>query len=678
MRRLCFVFLVMAGTVPGLWGGSPAGDDAGQRRDVYVAGDSAKVKPALIPLPPGAVRPEGWLRDWATAASHGITGHLDEYNATFGEAWKGYAFSARGARPDGTGWPLEQSSYWLDGAVRLAYILDDKDLIAKVSKRLDLVVAGVLHGGDSFIYWRPKSVLGDEFDSWAHSHMGRALVAYYQATGKPEILEALVKTYRDYPLPELPPRFDAVTGAVNIDPMIDTYLMSGDRKVLENIEAYARRASFRSTVAQWRKGEISPGHNVIFYEDIRVPALLYPWTADPQDLGATVQAIAWNDRNNLLPMGLSSGEEWQAGIGATRNVETCNVAASMWTFLWMLRITGERGYADRIEEIFFNAGSAPVDRDFKTMCYYQSPNRYSLALPEEEPANPGKGAYQFTNIGHPVLCCVGNLNRVIPNYVQHMWMATPDRGLAAALYGPAEVHSTVAGGVGVEIRAQTSYPFEENIRLTVNPSRSAAFPLYLRIPEWCRAPEIRVNGERISVPSGASFAKVARVWRANDRVTLRFPMAAVVKLGNETPYPQVPYFRNGRRIARETGISNPYASVYFGPLLFALAIPDEGPNHPAGNPEFRYALDVAPDNVRGQVKIVRRPMPARWTWSLDAPVRLVTDAREFDWRPTELQPLPERPIESGRRTRITLVPYGCTKFRVSMFPVTKAAAASER
>ena len=680
MRPASMLLVAMAGAASGLWGQSSAADDGlKQRREVFAASDAVKVRPAFIPLSPGAVTPKGWLRDWALTAAHGITGHLDEYNATFGEAWKGYPFEARGAHPDGTGWPLEQSSYWLDGAVRLAYILDDKELIAKVSKRLDTVVAGVLNGGESFIYWRPNTALTDNFNNWAHSHMGRALVAYYQATGKAEVLQALVKAYRDYPLPEFVPGFDHVIGAVNIDPMVDTFFMSGDRKVLENVVAYARQAGYRSTVAQWLRGDVPPGHNVIFYENIRVPALLYPWTGNKDDLAATLQAILWHDRNELLPMGLSSGEEWHAGIGATRNVETCNVAASMWTFLWMLRITGERGYADRIEKIFFNAGPAPVARDFKTMCYYQSANRYSTVLPEEEPQYPGKGAYQFTNIGYRVLCCVGNLNRVIPNYVMHMWMATFDHGLAATLYGPAKVHSTVADGVPVEIDAQTAYPFDESIALTVNPARAATFPLYLRIPEWCRAAEIKVNGRSVPAPAGEPFVKVVRNWRPGDKVTLRFPMAVNMITGKETPYPQVPYFRSGRKIARETNVSSPYGIVYFGPLLFSLPIRDEDPNREAPNAQFNYALDITPEGARhGKVKVVRHAMPQEWTWALDAPVQLVVDARKFDWHPTELQPLPDHPVTGGTRAKIVLVPYGCTKFRVSMFPVTEAVGGAAR
>lgn len=39
--------------------------------------------PAFIALPPGAVEPEGWLRDWCIAARDGYTGHMDEYGNEF-------------------------------------------------------------------------------------------------------------------------------------------------------------------------------------------------------------------------------------------------------------------------------------------------------------------------------------------------------------------------------------------------------------------------------------------------------------------------------------------------------------------------------------------------------------------------------------------------------------------
>ena len=44
-------------------------------------------RPAFIPLPPGAVEPDGWLRDWCLAARDGYTGHMDEFDDEFKRAW---------------------------------------------------------------------------------------------------------------------------------------------------------------------------------------------------------------------------------------------------------------------------------------------------------------------------------------------------------------------------------------------------------------------------------------------------------------------------------------------------------------------------------------------------------------------------------------------------------------
>lgn len=637
-----------------------------------------KQTPVFVALAPGDVKPEGWIRDWAEDAAKGITGHLDEYSPTFGKAWKGFGFEAKGATPNGAGWPLEQCSYWLDGAIRLGYILEDTTLIKKASARLDTVVNGVLSRGETFIYWLPKDALTDstqywkEFNSWAHSHMGRALVAYYQATGDKKVLQALTKVYHNFSLPALKEHFIDVSGSVNIDPMTDTYLMTGDSAIRRNILVFGSTAKYKSLSYNWNQGKLTPGHNVIYYENIRVPALLSMYTGEKSDLSATTSALQYGENLNLLPVGLISGEEYHAGIGSTRNIETCDVAASINTFDQLLQITGEDKYSDKIEKIFFNAASAPVSRDFSIMCYYQSMNRFTNQLPDEDPIHPGgKDAYKFTRLGHPVLCCVGNNTRIIPYFIQHMWMATQDQGLAATLYGPCTVKAEVAGGITTEINCKTDYPFRETIQMTVNPSKPAEFPVYLRIPEWCAAPVIKLNGELLKIekqPGG--FIKVARMWNPKDLIELALPMAVKVVQGRETPYPQIEYFDKYHKMAKDTTINNPYSVVYYGPLMFSLPLPDIDPNQEAPGAKFNYALDVKPGNASQLITVERKDLPVHWNWGLDAPIKLTVNAKEFDWNPTENKVMPEKPVAKGTPVKIKLVPYGTTKFRVSMFPVT--------
>ena len=90
------------------------------------------VKPLYTDLPLGAIRPTGWLREtnWKIMRD-GTTGHLDEVYAKVknDNGWLG---------GKGDGW--EETPYWLDGAVPLAYLLDEATLKAKVLKYLNWTI----------------------------------------------------------------------------------------------------------------------------------------------------------------------------------------------------------------------------------------------------------------------------------------------------------------------------------------------------------------------------------------------------------------------------------------------------------------------------------------------------------------------------------------------------------
>lgn len=643
------------------------------------------IKPRFISLAPGVVSPEGWLKQWAESAASGITGHLDEMAATFREGWKGKGFVAKGANPkDGTGWPLEQCSYWLDGATRLAYILGDTALIRKVSTRLDMVVNGVLNGGETFVYWKPKSFLEkDGFNSWAHSQMGRALVAYYQGSGNRRVLDALVKVYSQFPLPALPDSFDNPTGAVNVDAMLQTYQMSGNRQILDKILKMAGDSVYKKSIEEWNSERISYGHGVNTYENIRVPALIYPWTGNKKELKATETCIKWIEKNNLLPCGVASTEEFMAGIGSAKNVETCNIVTSAWTYQQVYQITGDGSYGDRVEKIFFNAAPVPVARDYKTMSYYHSPNRIQNVIPVDVPEHPNihadpqkpdllYSAYEYRPLGHPTLCCVGNLSRVIPNYIMHMWMATSDKGIAATLYGPSTL-KTIVGSKDTEVRIamQTTYPFSETINISIEIPEKVSFPLYLRIPGWCNNPTVQINDKLVELSVEDGFVRIEREWKNGDRINLHFPMSVTVIRGQETPYPQNYYYQNpkARLAAKLKNVDNPFESVLYGPLLFALPLTDQDPNMQVKKQIWNYALDIK-DKI-ADTEVEKTEMPSHWQWQLESPIKLVVKAKSFGWAPTEMQPLPPEEVDQGVEARITLIPYGCTKFRVSMFPVAK-------
>jgi hypothetical protein len=505
--------------------------------------------------------------------------------------------------------------------------------------------------------------------------MGRALLGLYDATREQRVLDALIKVYAEYPVPMGTLELGGeVSGLCNLDPMLETYSFSGDHSILEHALKALKQPEISRSIQNWREEKLQPGHMVILYENIRLPAAAYPWSGDSDYLQATIGAFRWLDKHHILPYGVASGEEFGSGIGALRKTETCDVAAMLHSTWWMFRIQGDSQWGDRMAQAFFNAGPGPVARDFKTMCYYQSPNRLrSDSLPIEQPVCPGPPNTRFTGLGcSNVLCCVGALNRVLPEYIVNMWAATWDNGLAATLYGPCKVSARIGEEVAIHITSVTDYPFKEDIQLKIDPERPVNFPMYLRIPTWCQGARIKVNNSSLAtVPNENGFVKITRKWSKGDKVDLHFPMNARLIEGFETEFPagNLQYFGfEPKEVFQPRKL--PYASVLYGPLLFALPIAELDPNTPDGNAQWQYAMDTKAIHQRARFKVMRKAMPAHWNWPLDGPVTVSAPARRFDWHPTDGQALPQQAINEGEPKTIELVPYGCTKFRISMFPVT--------
>lgn len=631
----------------------------------------------FTPLDVGTIKPEGWIKDWAEDAANGISGHLDEYEQVFEYGWLGRDITARQIDGDGkvssTGWLLEQCAYWLDGALKLGYQLGDSTLIRKTTERLDGVVDGVLSSPNhTFIWWKEDDIVktenGDEgkgsFNNWAHGLMGRCLVSYYQATHDERILKALEKVYSSgYYLK--PPQDDIygedagltqgmVRGAVNLDAMSETYMLTGNKAILQTMLDYAAQPTQKDQEKRlldrqnryeriWQEATI---HGVTFNEVSRVPALLSLWTGNRESLQASINILEWGDKFNGLPYGVVSAEEWVSGIGPYRFTETCDIPAAMWTKTWMLRITGDARWGDQVERAFLNAGPVPISRDFKTMSYYQSPNRIDEATPHAPPI-PGPGRQIiYSPTGNATLCCVGSSNWIIPNYVQNMCMKVAGGGLAFTLYGPCSIEAD-----GMQFKCITDYPFGQEIRIVLKSPEARRMPFYFRVPGWCEGMTVEVNGKTVKGGYYDHFLRIMRKWEDGDEIVINLPMKPRIYTVEDNCYPQNSYFTKSHwgRVhpyALDTLAGRLYDCVDYGPLLYALPLYDIDENTvvPGQKSDYSLALQDA-----SQIEVVRNgEMPARWGWRIeDAPVVLRVPADD---------------------ETITLVPYNCTKFRVSMFP----------
>jgi hypothetical protein len=268
-------------------------------------------------------------------------------------------------------------------------------------------------------------------------------------------------------------------------------------------------------------------------------------------------------------------------------------------------------------------------------------------------------------------CCQHNWGHGWPYLIEHLWMATSDDGLAAAIYGPSEVTARVGEGAGVRVVEETRYPFSGDLRFTLHLDTPVDFPLYLRVPGWCRAPEVVVAGERIrpSVPE-AGWLRIDRRWSDGDRVELYLPMEVSL-----------------RRWESNHGS----VSVDRGPLTFSLEIAERWTR--SGGTEEWPAWEVRPDSPwnygldlpveadpAGRFEVVERAWPAddRPFTREETPIMLRARGRRIpEWGQDAtglVMPLQSSPAKSTEPLEtLTLIPMGAARLRISAFPVASPA-----
>ncbi|MFD2147670.1 beta-L-arabinofuranosidase domain-containing protein [Mucilaginibacter antarcticus] len=165
----------------------------------YVEAKAPLRQNPYIELPIGAIKPQGWLREMLIKQKNGATGNLDKlYPLVMGNrnGWLG---------GDGDQW--ERGPYWIDGLLPLAYILQDKDLIAKVKPWVEWSIKSQTadgYFGPSKDYPGEPGIQRDNSrDWWPKMVMLKVLKQYYDATGDKRVV-TLLTNYFKYQLTELP------------------------------------------------------------------------------------------------------------------------------------------------------------------------------------------------------------------------------------------------------------------------------------------------------------------------------------------------------------------------------------------------------------------------------------------------------------------------------------------
>ena len=630
-----------------------------------------------IELPPGAIKAQGWLKEMLLRQKTGATGQLDSlYPLVMGNrnGWLG---------GDGDQW--ERGPYWIDGLLPLAYLLDDKELIAKTKPWVEWTINSQLPSG----YFGPlkdypnqPGVQRDNCqDWWPKMVMLKILKQYYSATNDQRVIKLMTNYFR-YQLQELPKHpldhwtfWARYRGGDNLMVVYWLYNQTGDKFLLDLAELVHKQTfdytgGFLNTAMLSEQGSI---HCVNLAQGFKEPLIYYQQHPEPKYIEATNKGLADLRRYNGMAHGLYGGDEALHGNNPTQGSELCSAVEMMFSLESMLSITGSVDYADQLEKIAFNALPTQASDDYLSRQYFQQANQVMLTRHARNfhENHGGTDLCMGLLTGYP--CCTSNMHQGWPKFTQNLWYVTGDQGLAALVYSPSEVKAYVAGGREVTFVEDTNYPFGETIRFTFTTDKAGkpvAFPLHLRIPAWCKQATISVNGKVLKEVAGNQVVPVQRTWTSGDMVELRLPMQVVKSRWHEN---SVSLERGPLTYALKMGEESRTVINDRDPIAYGSEYVEVRPTTP-----WNYGLVAVPDNQLTQTtKVITQERVATYPWNVaNAPSELRVKARRIpSWvLYNEMAgPIPYNRInglDSAREEEeIVLIPYGCTTLRISQFPV---------
>jgi len=646
--------------------------------------------PVYQEMPLGSIKPAGWLKHQLQIMRDGTTGHLDEVYSKIKEnnGWLG-----------GSGDAWEETPYWLDGAVPLAYLIDDAVLKEKVKRYINWTIenqrpSGYFGGITQYERENNTPVTVDNLtkagdDWWPKMVMLKVMKQYYQATGDERVI-VFMKKYFQFQLKALKTiplgrwtEWATSRGTDNVMIVQWLYQITKDQSLLELAEVIESQSFQWSEWMGNRDWVIGAAayqnddhwmrrHGVNVGMAIKSPAINYQRTGNDKYLKDL--KIGFTDLMTLhgLPMGIFSADEDLHGNDPTQGVELCAIVEAMYSLEEIAGITGDPFYLDALERMTFNALPSQTTDDYKNKQYFQIANQvqisrgvFNFSLPFDHEMNNVLG------MKSGYTCCLANMHQGWTKFASHLWYKNAGKGIAALAFSPNTLKTRVGEkNTEIEVREITNYPFDEKIKFDIRIATPVEFPFELRIPAWCNEAIITVNGKKLKVEKGGQIITINRIWSNNDLLEVEFPMELTTSN----------WGKNSRAVER-------------GPLVYALKIEErweKGHQESEGDyfsvfPESAWNYGILQDvvkNPKENLKVNKvQTVTDDFIWNLGhAPIEITAQGKQIPgWKAVDgiaYQPITARDgVYKGKIDdkieQLTLVPIGCTKVRIVAFPVVK-------
>jgi len=651
----------------------------------------------LFRYPLGSITPDGFLREQMERNKNGMGGHMDELEpGMIADPFIEKSYVKMWGNGDQSGWGAEISGNYWTGLIENAFTMQDKELIEKVTNWVNTMLKKQKSDGYLGTYYEEDAKIYEDYNAWGTACMLRGLLAFYDATGREDVLKAVHRCLLWFCDKWAGDRKTSYAGGYIIEPMIFCYHLTGDRRLVDFAEEYAEflcnHDIFSISYKTFLEKELqyNSEHTAGMGTNSRLPALIYTATGKEKYLKASEKVLdeIYRKASHLSGSPVSVCE-YLAPVSSTAETEYCSYAFYNATYSYMSCITGDSRFAERMEEMFYNGTQGARKKDERAIAYLSAPNQVYAT----DRSSSAVGNMQVYAPCYPVSCCPVNSVAVLGEFVRGMLLHDAQDNLFLSVYGPCTLKTDTK-----KLKMVTQYPFRNTVSVEIEED-SGEFTIYYRIPAWCKAYSLAVNGEKTepTVPQNG-YAGIRRIWKKGDVLTLTFEMAVeVIRVDDSAASAKYPI------------------AVKRGPLLFSLPIPEKWEAYPGTpctplpegwswfrvTPVYKEADDHDPHN-----RIGLRRNQISWNVALDerlSPKSIAVeemDGEGYAWEKPQVRlkvkgykapylcaPYPTKTFEPfGARQpvteelELTLVPYGCTALRITYFPIAdlKENRASEK
>jgi DUF1680 family protein len=199
----------------------------------------------------------------------------------------------------------------------------------------------------------------------------------------------------------------------------------------------------------------------------------------------------------------------------------------------MFLLHGESKYIDVLEKSLYNSLLSGIGMDGKTFFYT---NTLQIKDHFRHPDIETKRSTWFS-----CSCCPTNVTRILPSVPGYAYAQRGD-DVYINLFISGSAEMTTAKGGALLVKQESNYPWDGNIKITVEPTRQTNLKLLIRIPGWATNKPLpgdlyrfqpssslmsiqsKLNGKTIESKIEKGYLVIERTWKKGDVVELGLPM----------------------------------------------------------------------------------------------------------------------------------------------------------